>query len=189
MLIVMCALLALATVPLAGGRLGRLAGLRLRAVPLVVSALLIQIVIISVVPDLPRPLAVTAHLLTYAMAATFIWWNRSVPGVPLLGLGAACNGLTILLNGGTLPASHRALEMAGAHLSPDEFLNSGVLPHPVLPWLGDVFAVPSWVPFANIFSLGDVLIVIGMAYGAHVVCGSRLARRGRHRRDRTPTAV
>jgi hypothetical protein len=34
----------------------------------------------------------------------------------------------------------------------------------VLPWLGDVFAVPHGVPFANVFSVGDVLVVAGAAW-------------------------
>ena len=30
--------------------------------------------------------------------------------------------------------------------------------------LTDVFAVPAWVPFANVFSVGDVLIAVGIAW-------------------------
>jgi len=31
-----------------------------------------------------------------------------------------------------------------------------------LTFLGDVFYVPAWVPFANVFSLGDVLLAVGL---------------------------
>ena len=72
------------------------------------------------------------------------------------------------------PASRSALERAGLHLNPHEFLNSGVLAHPHLAFLGDVLATPSWVPLANVFSIGDVLILCGVTWGAHRACGSRV---------------
>ena len=35
--------------------------------------------------------------------------------------------------------------------------------HPALQPLTDIFAVPAWVPLANVFSVGDVLIAVGVA--------------------------
>jgi hypothetical protein len=67
--------------------------------------------------------------------------------------------------------------MAGIELSPDEFMNSGVLPHPTWAWLGDVFAWPEPMPLANVFSIGDVLIVLGALYAAHKISGSRLVKK------------
>jgi hypothetical protein len=32
---------------------------------------------------------------------------------------------------------------------------------PALAWLVDRWAAPDWVPFANVFSVGDVLIALG----------------------------
>jgi hypothetical protein len=32
-----------------------------------------------------------------------------------------------------------------------------------LGFLGDIFAAPSWMPAANVFSIGDALIVAGIA--------------------------
>ena len=104
------------------------------------------------------------------------WLNRRIPGLWIVALGAASNGIAIAVNGGTLPASRTALETAGIHLEPGEFLNSGVLEHPHLGFLGDVFAIPAGFPLANVFWVGDVLIVLGVAWGAHRVCGSRLGR-------------
>ena len=40
----------------------------------------------------------------------------------------------------------------------------------MLPWLGDVFAVPAWLPFANVFSIGDVLVLVGMTWVVHSAC-------------------
>jgi hypothetical protein len=40
-----------------------------------------------------------------------------------------------------------------------------------LSWLGDVFAVPDSWPLSNVFSVGDVLIAVGLFVGLH--CLSR----------------
>ena len=39
--------------------------------------------------------------------------------------------------------------------------NSTALADPALPWLVDRWAAPSWIPLANGFSVGDVLIAVG----------------------------
>ena len=44
---------------------------------------------------------------------------------------------------------------------PGQFMNSTVLSHPHLAWLGDNFSVPRTLPLANVFSVGDVLLAVG----------------------------
>ncbi|MGZ4594089.1 MAG: DUF5317 domain-containing protein [Actinomycetes bacterium] len=175
MIVPVLGLLAALSPVLAGGRLRHFAALRLRQGWVVLLALLAQVVAIEVVPGASHPLLSAVHLATYAAAGWFVWVNRRIPGLMLVALGAASNGVTIAVNGGTLPASASALARAGIHLTPGEFLNSGVLPHPRLAFLGDVFAIPAGFPLANVFSVGDVLIVLGVGWGAHRICRSRLA--------------
>jgi hypothetical protein len=91
--------------------------------------------------------------------------------------------VTIAVNGGTLPASPSALRRAGLPLTEDEFSNSAVIEDALLPWLGDVFAVPAGMPLANVFSIGDIVMALGAAYAVHRICGTRLVRR------RTPVAL
>ena len=43
------------------------------------------------------------------------------------------------------------------------FSNSVVVADPALRPLTDIFALPAWLPFANVFSIGDVLIGVGIA--------------------------
>jgi hypothetical protein len=120
---------------------------------------------VAVRVTMPEPLAATLHVATYAVALGFLWVNRRVSGVWVVAAGAASNGLTIAVNGGVLPASARAVATAG--IKPDvAFANTAVLQHPVLPWLGDVFAWPAPLPLANTFSVGDVLIVLGVFIAA-----------------------
>jgi hypothetical protein len=178
-LVLVASVVAVLSAALFGGRLSRLFEVRLRASWLPVAALLLQVVILQVLEDGPRPLLVTIHVATYAMAAAFIWLNRRLPGLWAVAAGAACNGITIALNHGTLPARAAALVAADIHKDPAAFLNSGTVAHPVLGFLGDVFAWPAPLPFANVFSVGDVLIVLGAGYGAHRITRSRLTRTGR----------
>ncbi|NYI41676.1 DUF5317 domain-containing protein [Demequina lutea] len=135
---------------------------------LIWAALAFQVVAVEVA--MPHALAATVHVLTYAVAFAFLWLNRRVGGVLIVAAGAITNGVVIALNGGTLPASASAVKAAG--LDGDiAFANSAVLDHPVLPWLGDAFAWPTPLPLANTFSVGDVLIVVGVFVAAWV--GSR----------------
>jgi hypothetical protein len=170
--VLIAALVALAvlTVPLTRGRWADLAAFRPRASWLLWVALVVQLLQFTVL-DL-GPASDAVHLGTYLLAALFLVANRKVAGVWLVGLGGLCNGVTIALNGGTLPARLAALEGAGLPVDRDRFVNSGVMAHARLPWLGDVFYVPKGVPLANVFSVGDVLLVLG----AFVVVHS-LARR------------
>ncbi|WP_296667822.1 DUF5317 domain-containing protein, partial [Demequina sp.] len=105
------------------------------------------------------------HVATYVVAGGFLWVNRHVPGLILVGLGALSNGVTIALNGGVLPTTAEAITAAG--IDPDPaFSNVAVVDDPVLLWLGDIFAWPELLPLSNTFSVGDVLIVVGVGIAA-----------------------
>lgn len=176
MLVGITALLALLTVVVTGGRLAALADLRLRRAWLVAVALAAQVVVISIVPGSLHGLHKPVHIGTYVLLAAFLWSNRGVVGMPLIAAGAAANAAAIFANDGVMPASGSALAEAG--MAPDkaaEFANSAVVHHPHLAWLGDVFAVPASWPLSNVFSIGDVLIAVGVAVALHGLTGSRLA--------------
>ena len=87
----------------------------------------------------------------------------------IAAVGAGCNLLAIIANGGYMPADPEALASVG--LGGPGYTNSIVLTDPVLPFLTDVFAMPAWMPAANIFSIGDVLLGIGVA--ATIALGMR----------------
>jgi len=141
---------------------------------LVWAALGVQLLAIAV--TMPHGFAPSLHVLTYVVALVFLGVNWRAPGVPIVALGAALNGVVIALNGGVLPATAAAVASAGFE-SDSAFANSAVLDHPVLPWLGDVFAWPAPLPLANTFSVGDVIIVVGAAVAAWT--GTRRLRAAR----------
>ncbi len=155
---------------LLGGRLIRLADVHVRNLPLIMSTLLVQIVIIELLPG-PQWLLRVIHVGTYVTAGWFIWSNWRIPGAVMMASGAACNGVTIAVNHGVLPANPHAMRVAGLHSS-SSFANSAVEQHPKLAFLGDVFAIPASWPLSNVFSVGDVLIIAGVAWTSLRICGT-----------------
>ncbi len=157
-----------------GGRLSRLAAIRFRWWGLLLGALALQVLVISVLPtQLPGGLAQGLHLTTYVLAGIFLLRNLAVPGLWLLGIGGASNLLAIAANGGVMPAWATAMRVAGRTTPTGRFANSRVVAHPRLLPLGDVLAVPHWVPLANVFSFGDVTLVIGGALLVDRACRRR----------------
>jgi Family of unknown function (DUF5317) len=156
----LCALFIVLLAPVTGGRLQRLAEIKLRWVPLALAALALQVLVISVIPTMPHALAVAGHLTSYVMLAAVVWVNRRLPGMVIIAAGAGANALAITVNDGTLPASASALRQAG--IDPHHgFQNSGVLAHPHLTWLGDIMVSPSWLPLRNMLSVGDLVLLAG----------------------------
>ncbi|MGF1596809.1 MAG: DUF5317 domain-containing protein [Acidimicrobiales bacterium] len=181
--------LVVATVPVLGGRLSRLAELRIRLGATIAASLVLQTVIISVLPSsLPFAVAATLHLFSYALALVFVKVNWRIVGMPVLVIGGLLNLAAIAANGGVMPARAGALEAAGRASTEGEFINSDVQEGARLALLGDVFAIPEPVPLANVFSVGDVLLVVGGAVVVHRACGSSLRRRRVPSAAQAPTA-
>lgn len=178
MIIPVVALLLLMLPGLIGGRLSRLAGVRLQGTGPLVLALAAQFVVLQAFSDpgpIVRPVLQSIHIASYAVAAWFLWVNRRVPWLWTIGLGASSNGMTIALNGGTLPARPAALRAAGLAVEMDGYANSGAVSHPRLWFLGDVFAIPDGFPLANVFSVGDLTILAGVLLVSAAICGTRIS--------------
>jgi hypothetical protein len=172
--------LAGALVPIASGRLSALLDLRFRSLWLLAAAVALQFAAFAIPGDADA-WRITAHVASFPVGLAFVWANRTIPGLWVIAVGAVLNGIAIAANGGVMPASASAVRTAGLEADPGRFVNSGVLADPNLLFLGDVFAIPASWPFANVFSVGDVLIAIGAAYSIHATCGSRLVPRRFHR--------
>lgn len=173
MILIVFALLCLASVPLTGGRVNRLASIRVRGTWVPVVALAIQVIITTIVRDGHEEMHKAVHIATYGLIGVFLWCNRRLPGVKVIGLGAFLNALVITVNGGQMAASRTAERLAGLHLDAG-FENSAPLAHPHLLWFGDVIPWPG--PFPNVLSIGDLLIYAGTLVLLHRVC-----RRGAER--------
>lgn len=177
MVLLVILLVCAATVPLAGGRLSALADLRFRGIGLLLVALIVQVLILAVLTDADETVLGVVHVATFLVAGAFVVINRHIPGVLLLGLGGGLNAIAITANDGVMPARAGALEAAGRPVSEEGFRNSTAVADPHLPWLGDTFAIPSGWPLSNVFSVGDLILVVGVLVLMHVTCGSHLPRR------------
>jgi hypothetical protein len=165
---------AAASVVLLGGDLRQLSKLQFRGTPVLLAALVVQVVIISIVPAGNEGVKQAVHIGSYLLVFLFLAANLRVPGVWLIAVGALLNFAAIAANHGVMPADPGALRRAGMERHKGEFQNSRQVDHPRLPVLGDRFALPDSWPVSNVFSVGDVLIVIGAAVGMHQVCRSRI---------------
>jgi hypothetical protein len=173
MVLIALAGLCLLSVPVMGGNLGRLASLRLAGLWTPVLALVLQVLITTIAPDGHPLLHRVAHIATYLAIALFLWCNRRLAGVALIGVGAFFNALAITLNAGVMPASRTAERLAGIHLRAG-FDNSAPVAHAHLPWLGDVLPWPG--PLHNVLSVGDLLIYAGVLVLLQRTCGRRAPR-------------
>ena len=155
-------LVALAVAPLLGGRWSLLGRVRLRALPLFYAALALQIAAFPThrMPwRTPDGVAVALWLVSYVLLAAALVANARTPGVPFIAAGLVSNVVAVVSNGGHMPALPSALQAAGMHFTRSR--NSVALLHPHLAWLVDRWAAPWWVPYGNVFSVGDVLIALG----------------------------
>ena len=161
-----------------GGHLATIGETRFRWGWLAILALVIQVILFSPVAsgigEASRWIYVGSTLLVVAVVLA----NFRIPGLPIVLLGALSNLAAIVANGGFMPASAAALAQLGGeiHRGPT---NSVLVERPALEPLTDIFAMPAWLPFANIFSIGDVLIGIGVAIAIAAAMHPRRSRRPR----------
>jgi hypothetical protein len=177
MLIGTALLACILSVPLVGGRLSRLTELGFRHAWLPVAALLAQVLIISVLPGDAGDGSAAVHVATYAALGVFLVLNRHIPGLLVIAAGGALNFAAIATNGGVMPADPDAVAAAGIPQDATQFANSAPTDGAPLGMLGDVFHTPGWFAVHNVFSVGDVVIVIGALLLLHRACGTRLGRR------------
>jgi hypothetical protein len=148
-----------------GGRLDRLADMRFEWAWLAVGGLLVQVLLFSpllsdrIGADLGAAVYVASTAVVLAAVARNI---RRLPALGLVAIGAVANLAAVIANGGVMPTTASALATAGLS-PPDGFSNSAVVADPRLAPLTDIFALPAAVPLANVFSIGDVLIGVGIA--------------------------
>jgi hypothetical protein len=174
---------------LRGGRLGSLRAARVKALPLLVAALALQLLL-----GLPwghghgSRWGIGSVLLVVSLLALLIvvWANAQLPGMPLIGLGLLANLLVVSVNG-AMPASTAApaanLYSASAqvaHLGP-QYLVAG--PETRLPMLGarvGVFGARTAI------SVGDLLQYAGLVLVVQGLMVRGAARRPKKKAPRSP---
>lgn len=158
-----------------GGSLRRMADLPLRWGWVAVLALALQLFLVyRPTGSQGGPLNPRSWLLTLSYLLLFfvVWGNRSLSGMVVVGMGLVLNFVVIMANGGFMPITPEALKRAGhANLAPT--LESGALVKGTKDivltreetrlWiLSDIFVLPSPLPLASAFGLGDLFIALGV---------------------------
>jgi Family of unknown function (DUF5317) len=151
---------------LRGGDLDRLRAARIKALPLVVAALVLQVLLGLQGLRLEGALRMTGSLLLVAsllVALFVVWANRRLPGMLLIGLGVLANLLVVGVNGG-VPVSTATLERAGISATSPDLRELGpkyVLERPGtrLGVLGARLAIP---PGRTMLSVGDLTQYAGL---------------------------
>ena len=147
---------------IARGGIDGLLSLGFRWGPLAVGGLLVQLVLFTALGDsLAGDFGPTIYILSTVAVFAAVARNWRLTGMPVVAAGALGNLIAITANGGFMPASQEALELAG-FVGPGDHTNSVVLANPAFRPLTDIFALPASVPLANVFSVGDVLIGLGI---------------------------
>lgn len=159
---------------LLGGRLAGLATMRFRWAWLAIGGLAAQVILFGGAVDrLIGAAGPALYVASTVVVLLAVLANLRLPGLPLVALGAASNLAAILANGGSMPADPGAYALAGLERG-SGFSNSVVTETPALRPLTDIYALPDAFPFANVFSVGDVLIAVGIAVA--IAAGMRRAR-------------
>lgn len=145
------------------GSLRAIATLRFRRVELFYLALAVQVVAFPF-PFLPwrtnDTIATTMWLASYALLGAAAIANRRIIGVPVIAAGMASNVIAVVANGRHMPALPQALRAAHKHYV--VHFNSAASASPRVPWLVDRWAVPRWIHLGNVYSIGDVVIAVGV---------------------------
>ena len=163
-----------------GGRLDRIADLRLTAPWLFYVAIALQLLAF---PSLFMPwrasegIAMALSIGSYVCLLAVFVLNRRLTGMPIAGVGMLLNLAAILGNGGHMPALPGAMRDAGLAYT-GVHNNSVAEAHPHLAWFVDRWAAPSWIPAGNVFSVGDVLIAVGAIVLITAAMGARVPFRG-----------
>ena len=146
---------------LSGGSAARLGDLRFAWAPLIALGMAVQVALFSTpIGDTLGPAAPIAYIASNVAVLAAVWRNLAIPGFALVLAGGLANLVAICANGGYMPVSGDALVALG-RLPHEGYSNSRFLDGVILGPLTDLFAMPSWLPMANIFSIGDVLIGVG----------------------------
>lgn len=166
-------LLGLVIGALAGGRLPRLADLRLHWVWLLAAALAVRLLAgLLVRSDVAPELAGAWGLpVTYGLIVAWLYRNWTVPGLQVAAIGVSLNILAALLHGGKMPVWDGALFAAGLsaqdlvgdpfHVlltaqTAADFIRQGGM-------FGDVVPIP--IPILrDVVSVGDVLLWVGIVW-------------------------
>jgi hypothetical protein len=154
--------------------LNRIAAIRLYSAWLAPLALALQWPLLRAPAQHTHDLAVqqVLFLLSYLLLLVFVWRNRHLPGIQILGLGVLCNLAVIVANGGLMPITPETLTHINPGSAPEQWLlgthyrysKDIILSREAsrLWALSDILVLPPPFPRPTAFSVGDLVIAAGI---------------------------
>jgi hypothetical protein len=175
-LIALCIALLLGLI-LVGGRVSNLASVNVKSGWLAPVAFLMQAYLVffpaeraGEVLDPRSLLLVASHVLLFVV----IWQNRHLSGIKVIGLGLLLNFVVMIVNGGFMPITPETLVRIGYDGNASQLetgyivgrtKNVVVEPGEAALWfLSDIMVIPRPFPIPTALSVGDLLIVMGVAF-------------------------
>jgi hypothetical protein len=155
-----------------GGRIERLADIRLKFLPLLFAGVILRFATEAAIVygvDLVGELRLPLFGLAYGLLLFTLWENRSYPGMALAFVGVASNALVIMVNGGYMPVWLPAYQAAGLggplgtvlHVPLPPTLGAEFLLR--LGPLADLIPLPI-PPLNNVASIGDLFLTAGLSF-------------------------
>lgn len=164
---------------LLGGSTAGFGVARFRYLPLLMGALVVQVLIFTPLMGQMEIIHTTGpylYMITTLMTLFVLYKNLHIPGLVLILVGGILNALAIFANGGFMPTSADLLQEAGRLENVQQSKESAQagerLTHTNsviagddtrLYFLGDTIAIPDGFPLSNVISIGDIFIALGAA--------------------------
>jgi hypothetical protein len=167
-------ILAIIIALLRGGSLRQFSTIQIRWIPLIIATFGFQYLSFApfVKPFLPAWASIVLYILSMALLTLWVAGNWRIPGMLIMATGLLMNFAAITTNGGHMPVSSASVRYSGSisryESSADHIVNNSIMiDDQVRLWLlTDIFAVPQAIPFANVYSIGDILLTLG----ASILC-------------------
>ena len=156
--------------------LSRIASIPLRSAWLVLLALALQLPLLRAAPASIQDLRVqqALFLLSYPLLLVFVWRSRRLGAILIVGLGIACNLVVVVANGGWMPISPEALTRINPGSVVEQWPTETHYNHSKdiilarkdtrLRALSDALIAPPPFPWPTAFSVGDLVIAIGVVF-------------------------
>ncbi len=152
----------------------QIASISLRSPWLVLFALVLQVPLLWAPFGPTQQVTATqvAFLFSHLPLLTFIWLNRRILGIRIAGIGVLCNLLVVLSNYGFMPITPQTLVRINPGSALDQWtlgFHYGrskdiiLLQQDTTLWvLSDILVLPPPFPWPTAFSLGDLLLAVGI---------------------------
>lgn len=164
-------ILSLALAALSGGKLSNLGDIKLRRFPWILGAFAVKFGAIILLQGKVEPspgLCSGIALVTYLMLFYGLYPNLRLPGFAPMALGMFLNFLAIMANGGRMPVDPHGIGMSLLESQVRDLGQS--LTHQVIPddvrlrFLADIFGWKFLSKVPTTFSIGDILMAIGILW-------------------------